>query len=298
MQFGHAQEDYQAYNIPMPTRARGTPANRELTARLLLENSARGVFFSYIYNGMLRVYITLDEDTDVYNDEISVLLRNSIEASGCGGGLLWVRKQTPKVIAFLEGEFRITLSDELFFYEAKKFSVRRGEFDFKYDSGLEIRPYEDGFLDECLRLLDESMVFCMPPSFHADERAHYLEQFRFYRDYLSFETFWKDGVLVGFYWNNGNEVDLMAVSPRLQRRGYGSVILSRAVEKIFEKTGSDEAWLIASSFNAKACGFYAGNGMAVTGEYRVARIGDSIEADLQMRADITKIYQQKHLTLP
>jgi len=292
MQREHAQEAYQSYSIPMPECLHGTTknesaqGNKRIEAELFLNEKARSVFFSYTYHGTLRVYITLDEDSDVYNDKISSLLQSSIDKSNCANGLLWVRKKTPTIIACLEDKFHITPSDELFFYESKKFAIHREQFTNKYDDSiLEIRPYEDSFLDDCLRLLDESMLFCMPPTFHMDEREHHLEQFRFYRDYLVFETFWKNDELIGFYWNNKEEVDLIAVSPKHQRMGYGSAILTRAIEKIFQTTDSDVAWLIASSFNENACLLYAKNGMEVHGEYRLARIGDSIEADLQMRAD-------------
>jgi len=288
----HVQEAYQAYNIPMPELRRNNKSdeygnsNREIESKLMTDKQARGVFFSYTYHGVLRVYATLDKDSDAYNNEISDLLQASIGKSNCETGLLFVRKETPALIAFLQDSFCITLSDELFFYESKKMAIHREQFHKKNESGiLEIRPYEDRYLDDCLRILDESMLFCMPPTFHMDEREHHLEQFRFYRDYLTFETFWKDDELVGFYWNNKNEVDLMAISPKFQRMGYGSIILNRAIEKIFETTDSDIAWLIVSSFNEKAYSFYVKNGLEVHGEYRIPRIGDSITADLEMRAE-------------
>ena len=289
MQFEHVQEAYQAYHIPMPAHHRNDKSdecsNRELEAKLMTDKEARGVFFSYTYHGVLRVYITLDEDRDVYNEEISTLLRSSIEKSHCETGVLFVRKKTLLLIAFLENEFHITPSDELFFYESKKMAIHRAQFKKQSDNILEIRPFDDSHLDDYLRIGDESLLFCMPPSFRTDERAHHLEQFRFYRDYLTFETFWKDDEMVGYYWNNKNEVDLIAVSPKYQRMGYGTIILNRAIEKIFETTDSDIAWLIVSSFNEKACSFYVKNGMEVHGEYRIPRIGDSITSDLEMRAE-------------
>ena len=285
MQFEHAQEAYQSYNIPMPKVGANT-GNKELEAQLLLNEKARGVFYSYTYHGILRVYITLDEDSDIYNNQISALLKSSIEKSNCASGLLFVRKKTPKIIAFLRNEFEITPSEELFFYESKKFAINREQFNKKYDDSiLELKQYEDSQLDDCLRLLDESLLFCMPPTFHMDDRSHHLEQFRFYRDYLTIETFWKDKELVGFYTNVKNEVDLIAVSPKFQRMGYGANILTRAISKIFEKTDSDVAWLIASCYNEKACSFYTKYGMEVHGEYRIPRIGNSIESDLELRAE-------------
>jgi len=286
LQHEHVREAYQAYNIPM-LETKSDMSNRELEAQLFLgKEKARAVFFSYTYYGVLRVYITLDEDTDAYNNEILSLLESSINKSDCAMGLLWVRKKTQKITTFLEDALHITPSDKLFFYESKKYVIDRDQFKKEYDdSVLEARQYEDSYLDDCLRLLDESMLFCMPPTFHMDYREHQLEQFRFYRDYLPFETFWKDGELVGFYLNNKNEVDWIAVSPKFQGKGYGTIILTRAISNIFEKTDSDTAWLIASSFNEKACSFYRKNGMKVDGEYRLARISNSIESDLEFRAE-------------
>ncbi|MDR0272825.1 MAG: GNAT family N-acetyltransferase [Clostridiales bacterium] len=292
MHFEHAQTDYQSYNIPMPERIQSNienesdEINRQLEAKMFYDKKMRGVFFSYTFNQTLRVYISVDEDTDIYNDEFSSLLHSSINQCNCKTGLLWVRKKTPKIIAFLEKGFNATISDELFFYESKKFVIDREHFKKKFKVGiLEIKSYDDRYLDDCLRLWEEAMLFCMPPNFHLNNRAHHFEQFRFYRDYLTFETFWKDGELVGFYWNNGNEVDIMAVSPKFQRMGYGSIILTRAIEMIFQKTNSDIAWLIASSFNEKACSFYTKNNMEVRGEYRIPRIDDPIKSDIKMREE-------------
>jgi len=66
MQREHVQEAYQAYCIPM-METKSDMSNRELEAQLLLEKGARGVFFSCTYHGVLRAYITLDEDTEVYS---------------------------------------------------------------------------------------------------------------------------------------------------------------------------------------------------------------------------------------
>ena len=55
----------------------------------------------------------------------------------------------------------------------------------------------------------------------------------------------------------------------------------------------DIAWLIASSFNEKACSFYAKNGMEVHGEYRIPRIDDSIESDLNMREEYIRMHEDK-----
>ena len=291
MHFEHAQEDYQSYNIPMPDVVDGEckALNRQLEAKLFYDGETRGVFFSYNYKGTMRVYITLADDRDIYNKEISLLLRSSIDKSGCAAGLAFIRKKTLGLIAFLEKEFNITVSDELFYYEAKNFAIRRENFNKKYEDGiLEVRPYDDSYLDACLSVWREAMLFCMPPDFHLDNREHHKEQFRLYRNHLVFETFWKDDELVGFYWNSKEEVDLIAVSPKHQRVGYGSLILTRAIEKAFEATGSDVVWLIASSFNEKACSFYLKYGMEVQEEYRIPRISDSIESDLEWRKELTK----------
>jgi len=270
----HVQEDYQTYNIPM-METKSDMSNRELEVRLLLGKVARGVFYSYTYYGVLRVYITLDADTNVYNSVLSALLQSSIEKSDCAMGLLYIRKKTPKATAFLEENFHITPSDKLFFYESKKFAITREQFNAEYDNSvLELRPYDDSYLDELLRLFDEAYIFCMPPTFHMDQREQQLEELRHCRDNFTLETFWKDDELVGYYNNVENEVDGIAVFPKFQGKGYGTIILTRAISRIFENTDSNIAWLIAASFNEKACSFYRKNGMEVHGEYRLARLDD------------------------
>ena len=84
MPFEHVQVDYQSYNIPMPgcrqndLENEAGNGNRQIEARMFFDEKMRGVFFSYTYNGTLRVYTTLDDDTDAYNEEISQLLQSSI----------------------------------------------------------------------------------------------------------------------------------------------------------------------------------------------------------------------------
>ena len=290
MKFEHAQTDYQSYNIPLPnprhdaTKNESGSDNREIESKLFYDDKMRGVFFSYTYNGMLRVYVTLENDTGIFNDEIAPLLQSSINKCNCSTGLLWVRKKTPKIIAFLENEFQITPSDELFFYESTTFVMHRDKFPKKYDNGiLEIRQYEDSFLDECLQLFNEVMLFKMPPHFYLDEREHYFEQLRFNKENVVFETFWKDNELIGLYWLCDEEIDVIAVSSNHQRKGYGSLILTRAIEMAFQTSSKDCVWLIASNFNEKARSFYSKYGMEAQEQNRIPRIDSPIELDMQMR---------------
>jgi|GEM_PF-1227836 len=298
MKFEHVQTDYQSYNIPLPNTHRSNMKNelnnRELESKLFYGNKMCGVFFSYSYNGVLRVYITLENDTNAYNDEITSLLRSSINKCNCSTGLLWVRKKTPKIIAFLENEFLLTPSDELFFYESTTFVMPYNKFQKKYDSSiLEIKPYEERFLDDCLNLFNEAMVFKMPPHFYLDERAHYLEQLRFNSENTVFETFWKNNELIGLYWLCDEEIDVIAVSPKHQRKGYGSLILTRAIEKAFQTSNKDCVWLIASNFNEKAHAFYGKYGMEARNQNRLSHIDSPIELDMQMRAKGRRLHDGK-----
>ncbi|MCL2171263.1 MAG: GNAT family N-acetyltransferase [Defluviitaleaceae bacterium] len=288
MKFEHAQKDYQSYNIPLANHHHNNEknelGNREIESKLFYDNKMRGVFFSYSYNGILRVYITLENDTSLYNDEIASLLRSSINKCNAPSGLLWVRKKTPKVIAFLENEFLITPSDELFFYESTTFVMPIAKFQKEYASGmLEIKQYEDSFLDDCLKLFNEAMLFKMPPHFYLDEREHYFEQLRFNAENVVFETFWKDDELIGLYWLCDEEIDVIAVSAKHQRKGYGSLILTRAIEKAFQTSNKEYVWLIASNFNEKAHSFYCKYGMEAQKQNRLSRIDSPIKLDMQMR---------------
>ncbi|MCL2412050.1 MAG: hypothetical protein FWC97_10455 [Treponema sp.] len=74
MKFEHAQEDYQSYNITLPNPNRddikNESLNKEIESKLFYDDKMRGVFFSYIHNEVLRVYITLENDTSAFNKVI------------------------------------------------------------------------------------------------------------------------------------------------------------------------------------------------------------------------------------
>ena len=90
----------------------------------------------------------------------------------------------------------------------------------------------------------------------------------------SFEAFWDDGNLIGLYWRNNAEIDIMAVADQQQRKGYGSIILTRAIEMVFENTAADYAYLYAVVWNQKGQSFYRKFGMEQRGHSYLLRLNN------------------------
>jgi len=230
-----------------------------------------GSFFSCIYNGKLRIHSILNEETNAFNKEISELVEKSMEKSGISYGMVWVRNANKSLIAYLGNVFVITPDPEQFFYYSTEYIMYQSKFNKKFDSTvLAVKPYEEIHIDKYLHLLNDAMSFFIPPEDFVHQKSHYLKEFLNFKNKNTFEAFWKGDELVGLYWIVGTEVDTMAVSSSFQRSGYGSEILTRAIENVFLQNPETEyALLYAVGWNAKAQNFYKKYGMEINAQYKV-----------------------------
>jgi GNAT superfamily N-acetyltransferase len=114
------------------------------------------------------------------------------------------------------------------------------------------------------------MTFINPPPKFKENKVHYIKHFAERAEKNSFKTFWKDGDLVGLYWRKNAEIDIMAVAAKQQRKGYGTIILTRAIEMVLENTINNYAYLYAVDWNIKGQSFYRKYGMEQNGHsYRL-----------------------------
>ena len=249
----------------------GGAIDRIITCKTFSTNKLMGSFFSCVYHGKLRIHLIFNEETDVFNNELSELIRHSMEAAGMNHGVIWFRRATQNIISYVGGKFTLTSTPEEFYYDSTEFIMRRNKFSKMFDrTVLGVKPYEEIHVDKYLALLNDAMSFFIPPQDFVSERSQYLLEFRELKDKNAFEAFWKDGKLIGLYWIAGIEVDTMGVSSDFQRLGYGSMILTRAIERIFRQNSEAEyALLYAVGWNAKAQNFYKRYGMEVNKQHKV-----------------------------
>ena len=225
----------------------------------------RGVFHSCEIFGGLRVHVALSEDTDEYNEDIAERVKESLMKTQRDSCQIWMRNENKKAIEYLIKEFNVKPNGN-YFYASVEFIMRREAFHKAINqSVLEIRPYEEDHIDDYLRLLDGSMTFIDPSSDFMGNKEHYLKHFAERSQQHSFEAFWKDDLLIGLYWRKNAEIDFLAVDVNQQRKGYGTIILTRAINRVFEKTDADFAYLYAVDRNIKGQSFYRKYGMAENG---------------------------------
>lgn len=230
-----------------------------------------GSFFSCIYNGNLRIHSVLNEETEYLHDEISELIEKSMERAGTQEGMIWVRAANKKFITYLNDRFSIVSDSEEFFYYSTEYIMHRSKFNKEFDSNLlTVKPYEESHIDKYLEVLSDSMSFFIPPEDFVLGKPRYMQEFMEYKNKNTFETFWKESELAGLYWNDGIEVDTMGVSSNFQRSGYGSAILTRAIENIFLQNPETEyALLYCVGWNTKAQNFYKKYGMEINAIHKV-----------------------------
>ena len=239
--------------------------DKQINAHIFYEKEAVGVYFSSAVFGGIRVNISFSHDVDTFNADLAELVEKTLRKSGSSSCSIYLRNSNRKIIEFLKKKFSVKPYDGSNYYASIEFIMRRENFDKKEDSSLDIRPYEEKHLDEYLRMLDDSMSSISNSIDFMGHKEENAKNFAKLAKNNSFEAFWKDGMLVGLYWRKGAEVDMMAVASNQQRKGYGAIMLTRAIKMVFENTDKDFAYLYAVDWNVRGQAFYRKYGMEENG---------------------------------
>jgi GNAT superfamily N-acetyltransferase len=151
--------------------------------------------------------------------------------------------------------------------------MKRKKFQKAQNNFLNIRGYENEHIDEYLTLLDGSMDFIRPQPTFLVNKDYFQNKFTKCSKEKSFESFWLGTELIGLYCLNECEIDIMAVSKQQYRKGFGSIILSRAIECGFNNTNKPFAYLYCVDWNENGQKFYEKFGMEINGHSYVLSIG-------------------------
>jgi len=240
--------------------------DKQIDARIFHENEVSGVYFSCtIFNGV-RISIVFNEDADTYNADLATLVESTLQKAASSSCLICVWNKNRKIIEFLKEKFKIQPYNGTHYYASIEFIMKRVNFNITSDNNpLDALPYEEKHIDKYLMLLDSAMNFGSEPPNYMKNKEEHAKNFAQLAEHNSFESFWKDGELVGLYWRRNAEIDMMAVANNHQRKGYGSTILTRAIEMVFKNTDNDFAYLYAVDWNAKGQSFYKKYGMEENG---------------------------------
>ena len=216
-----------------------------------------GVFASLVYWDIFRVFIAFEKDTDKYTQELAELIRLVKEKKpGRSPNVHFIADQTK----LIEG-MRKTMNFNPGHYASHEFVMDKAHFKgFVNDKQLEIRPFEADRVGEYALLLDNAMTFVSPPTDFRGNTANLAERIK----ENAFSSFYKNGELTGLYWldNDFYTIDIMAVAPEHQRKGYGSIILSHAIDNVLTvQKKHTMAKLYCVDWNEKGLLFYKKFGM-------------------------------------
>ncbi|MDR0288125.1 MAG: GNAT family N-acetyltransferase [Clostridiales bacterium] len=249
--------------------------NKQIDTNIFYCKGIKGVCYSCNIYGGVRIHISFDEDTDLFNEDVASFVQSTMQKSRHESCLIWIWNKNYKIIDFLKERFYIQPDCGVYYYASIEFIMRRETFNKTCGSlALDIRPYEEKYIDEYLYLLDGAMTFTSPPTNFTANRDNYARQFDERSKTNSFEAFWKGDQLIGLYWRKNAEIEIMAVANDHQRKGYGSEILTRAIEMIFKNTTGNYAYLYAVDWNKKGQSFYKKYGMEQNGHSYLLRLNN------------------------
>ncbi len=244
----------------------------QIEAKIFHNGGMAGVFYSCVIFGGLRMHISFETDTGEFNEDLAICVQSALKKADMASCSIWIFNEDKKIIRFLKERFRIA-PEGAHDYASIEYIMRRERFDRTADqSVLKIRSYEEDHIDDYLILLDGSMTFVDPPPNFLGGKGHWLQCFAERANDNSFEAFWKRDRLVGLYWRKNAEIDILAVGMEHQRKGYGSIILTRAIDMVFKNTDADFAYLYAVNWNVKGQSFFQKYGMVQNGHSYLLKI--------------------------
>jgi GNAT superfamily N-acetyltransferase len=236
-------------------------------------NDITGVFLSFIYRGILRIHISFSVDTNQYVDKIAELIKKSIDKTKIEKVFIWLRNENKQLIADLQTRIKFNPDGiNNSHYASVEYIMKRDKFIKIQNDFLLIHDYKNEHINGYLKLLDESMDFIKPRPAFLINKDYYQSKFIECNKEKSFESFWLKTELIGLYWRKECEIDIMAVSKQHYRKGFGSIILSRAIECGFNNTNKPFVYLYCVDWNENGRKFYNKFGMEIKGHSYVLSI--------------------------
>lgn len=223
-----------------------------------------GAYFCHDDGGIARVFAAFERETDASAARVADLCAEDIRSFGTDGVVyLWSENMLTadrlRRDFICAGERCMT---ELMLSRADHRPVT-------LPPELSVRDYQAERLADYLSLLDIAMTYHTEPHFYTDRAERYAEEFTEREGF--FKAFFIDDELIGLYlrgWRCGDELSLLAVDPKYQRRGYGAALLSHAASALFSSDERDDLTLYCMDANPSALAFYGSRGLRVTGRSR------------------------------
>lgn len=225
-----------------------------------------GVCYACWFAGAPRVQIALAQDAPQYGPRAGDLIEAVMARAGCGRCTVWLRADNPQLIAYLTERFLPAPDCGAHFYAATEYVWPKEQPLPRIPAEpLRFAPYQRPMLNAYLTLLDRAMTFADPPPRFAAQPEVHGPRLQALCDQQGFEAAYWGDALIGLYERSGAEIDLLAVDPACQRRGWGAAILTRALEQVFTRTDAPAARLCAVDWNPRAQSFYTTYGMHPSG---------------------------------
>ena len=162
----------------------------QIEAKIFYDNGIIvGVLYGCTIYKNLRIRISFEEDTDKFNEELASCVRSALKKAKLTSCDLWIRNGNRKIINFMKKEFH-TKPDGNHYYASIEFIMRREKFDkATKQSILEVRPYEEKYIDDYLSLLDGAWTHTVPPYDFSGKKDYYLNLFIILKQNDTFEAF-------------------------------------------------------------------------------------------------------------
>jgi len=206
--------------------------------------------FTYRNNPRFAVLFETTPDNPAF-DYAAQWVKEKLRETGKKSAMLWYSQLNGFDDGFLK---RLTLDGEPYKFFEMRAERQTEAFDIDL-RGLTKVLYTPDMLEECIELLENSYTpFLDAPGSYCNDRERVIQMLE-NRNSARCELFFLNGLLIGLYAHRDGAMECICVSPDMQGRGFGEVILRSALNSIMCDTDNSPSLAVACK-NTKAISLY------------------------------------------
>jgi len=211
-----------------------------------------GILRCFTYRGNPRFAVLFETTPDNFAFDFSARwVKEKLRETGGSFAMLWYSQ----LKGFDDGLLkRLTLDGEPYKFLEIQAERQTEEIDIDL-RGLKKVLYTPDMLEECIELLENSYTpFLDEPGGYRSDRERVMQMLE-NRNSARCELFFLNGSLIGLYAHNDGAMECICVSPALQGRGFGELILRSALNAVMCDTDYYPRLTVACK-NTKAISLY------------------------------------------
>ena len=220
-----------------------------------------GIVTAFKLNQAIRLQISFDKDLSKRQvDYLVTLIKDFIDEKKCQSLSIWCNNANKNIVDILSQNFP---------FESPIYKNYELSYDYKHFKEMPLgllksEAFQENHLHDVLKLLEASFKKICRKGEFIENPTHYLVKFMA-KGKAACEVFYLEDTIIGMYYHNDGDLEYIGLLPDYQGRGYGRVVLNRALKTIQSLT-DQKPFLYCLESNIDALNFYLKEAWHISGQ--------------------------------